>query len=79
MFIALSIWDGFSGHNIIALAIRTEIPKSAFKIIFKRMYKTFSEKDFVEDLKNVKGHTFLKCSHAEAEFSTFMKLFFFVR
>lgn len=72
---AVSVPVGFSDHNIIALALRAKVPKAGLKVIYKRMYKKFSENDFVADIKNINWITVLNCSHVEAALLTFMNLF----
>lgn len=39
------------------------------------MYKSFSESDFINDVKNVHWDTVLQCTHAEVALNTFCKLF----
>ena len=66
---------GFSDHNIIALAVKTKAPKAGPKVIYKRIYRTFSESDFVSSVENIEWDGILEKLHAEAALESFMKLF----
>lgn len=71
---AISVSVGISDHNLIATTWKAKVPKSGPKIIHKRMYKAFSEDNFVEDLKNVNWDLVLDRKETEAALSTFTTL-----
>ena len=66
---------GFSDHNIIALAVKTRTPKAGPKVIYKRIYRTFSESDFVSTVENIEWDGIIEMLHAEPALESFMKLF----
>lgn len=72
---AVSVPVGFSDHNITALAIKIKVPKAGPKVIYKRMYKTFCENDFVSDVESIQWDIVLEKVHAEVALDSFMNLF----
>lgn len=66
---------GFSDHNVVALICKTKIPRSGPKEIWRRMYKNFSEDDFISDVANIQWGEVLRHTHAELALYNFCKLF----
>ena len=66
---------GFSDHNIVALTVKTKVPKAGPKVIHRRTYKTFLGNDFISDVENIEWDTVLEKMDVNAALDSFMKLF----
>jgi hypothetical protein len=66
---------GFSDHNIVALTVKTKVPKAGPTVIHRRTYKTFLENDFIADVENIEWDTVLEKMHENAALDFFMNLF----
>ena len=71
----VSVQVGCTDHNINATTWKAKVPKSGPKTIHKRMYKTFSEENFVKELKKVNWDLVLDCKDTEAALIIFTTLF----
>ena len=72
---AVSVPVGFSDHNIVALTVKTKVPKAGPTVIHRRTYKTFLENDFIADVENIEWDTVLEKMHENAALDFFMNLF----
>lgn len=71
----ISLAVGFSDHNLIATTWKAKVPKNGPRIVHRRMYKTFSEEQFVNDLKNVDWNCVMNINNTEDALAAFTKIF----
>lgn len=50
---AISVPVGCSDHNLIPIGRKTKVPKSGPKILLKRRFKNFNDKDFCDEVRLV--------------------------
>lgn len=72
---AISITQGCSDHNLVAIVRKTRIPKANSRINFRRSYRSFNQELFEEEVKNVQWLNVCSEKNPEKALNVFMKLF----
>lgn len=71
----MSVLVGFSDHNIVALTVKAKVPKAGPKVIHRRTYRNFLEKDFIFEIESIEWDAALEKMHVNAALDCFMNLF----